>query len=113
MTESPIPQEFSMLSAPEKVHAILGAVYEPVSKELVFNFAGVNVDELDEGTKEQIEALFNNDEVVKVESNGLLKYQLSPDAAEKLGKAVDMVSVHTVIANNLLDFWDKGMDLSE
>ncbi len=97
---------FDSLFVDEKIRAILGAVMEPVSKEMVYNFAGVNYAELDGEFKNKVDASFD-DQDVEQSVGSEIKYRLNKDARKVLATEIDMESVHGVIADVLFSWWEE------
>lgn len=105
--ENASKRTFDQLNTDEKVKAILGTVYEPVSRELALDFAGVNYDSLSETQQIAIDAVFNSDEVERTEDEDS-KYTLSQTGRDALGVEVDITSVHKRIADKM--WGDLGLD---
>ena len=53
-------KEFSALTAPEKVKAILAGVEEPVNQEMVYDFAGIELNTLTDEEKDAVSAVFRD-----------------------------------------------------
>lgn len=91
-------KEYDSLNTDERVYAVLGAVAEPVSKQLAIELSGINYDSLDNEQKAKIASVFNDESLEITEKNSVNLYLLSPEGRAKLGKSVDMKTVHSAIA---------------
>lgn len=101
------------LSSLDKVKAILAAVQEPVTQAFALELAGINLEELPENEKSEIQNLFirpmeSSEEVVVSSKDGTLLYQASDSAKSAIEQRTDMKTVHGKIADKLMS--DLGLD---
>lgn len=101
------------LSSLDKVKAILAAVQEPVSQAFALELAGINLEELPENEKSEIQNLFirameSSDEVVVSSKDGTPLYQASDSAKSAIEQRTDLKTVHGKIADKLMS--DIGLD---
>jgi hypothetical protein len=106
--EVPTIRSFGDLNIAERVHAVLGAVKEPVSRQLALDFSGVNYDELKDDERKAVDSVFSGEEIVTTHVEDADRYWLNDDAKTKLATSVDMKSVSGQIANKMLG--DLGLD---
>lgn len=104
-----IKPEYSFLTAPDKVRAILGAVMEPVSKQLAIELSQIDYEGLDDEMKAKVDAVFLENDVESTIEEETHKFKLGDNSREKLQESIDMKSVHKVIADKILA--DLGLDL--
>lgn len=101
-------RDFKDLTDSEKIRAILGAVREPVSKNLAIELADVDYGILDEKDKKIIDGIFFENNVEKNVVEGEQRYILNDDGKLKLESETNMYTVHGQIADIL---WKAiGMD---
>ncbi len=98
--EQPTKRSFNALSHPEKVRAILGTVFEPVSRDQVIEFSGLDYENLGEEERAEVDAVFTEDQVAKTEGE---KYILKDEAKSDLEGAVDIHSVHGQISDVIIN----------
>lgn len=101
--------EYRSLGEADKMRAILGAVMEPVSKQLALDLSGIQYDQLDDATKAKVDSVFSEEGVETTNVEGVSKYRLGDEGRESLNTAVEMKSVHKAIADKMLG--DLGLDL--
>lgn len=99
-------KNFNDLDIAEKLRSVLGAVMEPVTKEMAYGFAGVDYTQLDNESRNKVDNVFN-DENVEQSGNSEFKYRLNDDARNILATEVDMISVHGAISDVLLAWWNE------
>lgn len=107
MDQEPVEKlrDFKELDVAEKTRAVLGAVMEPVSREMVFEFAGIDYSALDPESQGRVDDVFNN---VNTTEGG--RYILNDEGRKVLENEVDMKSVHGAIAQVLLAWWEEKKD---
>jgi hypothetical protein len=87
---------FDQLNVDEKVLAVLGVVYKPVSKEFSLKLGSIHYEQLDASNKAKIDAIFISAETLGLEvikEGELVKYRLSDEKRQEIAKEVDMKSV--------------------
>lgn len=105
-------RNFKELSDSEKVRAVLATVHEPVTKEMVFDFAGIDTATLQEEQQKELEGLVNSTRVDQPEGyQGPEKYWFPLETQQSVieGLGIDGKSVHARIAEVLMK--DLGLDL--
>lgn len=90
---------YDQLNIDEKIKALLGVVLEPVSREEVLGFAGIDYDRLGEQQRVAVDAVFASPDVNQTNSQEPL-FILNDDAREVLFQAIDSSSVNNRIVNN-------------
>lgn len=101
--------EYTSLGEADKMRAILGAVIEPVSKQLAIDLSGINYGELDDEMKAKVDAVFSEEGVENSKDGETYKFRLGDEGRAKLAGSVEMKSVHKAIADKMLG--DLGLDL--
>jgi hypothetical protein len=101
--------EYGFLSDADKIRAILGAVMEPVSKQLAIDLSQIDYDKLNDEAKAKVDAVFSEQDVESSKDGETDKFRLGDKGREKLATAVEMKSVYGTIADKILD--DLGLDL--
>jgi len=99
--------DFKSLGNKEKVVAVLGAVEEPVSRDLVLDFSGIDYDRLKQEEKIEVNSAFNEIGVDKTQSEEGEKYILNSEGRLKIDKHIDMTTVHGAIADVLMEWWEE------
>ena len=94
-------REYSSLDDKDKVHAILGAVLEPVSKQFAIGLSGINYEEMDDEQRIKVDSIFTRVGIETTEESVGTKYRLSDEEREKLSRRVDMKTVHGAMADKL------------
>src|SRR5262249_27027735 len=98
----PERKEFSVLTAPEKVKAILAGAGEPVSQEMVYDFAGIKPDTLTDQEKEAVHAIFHDSRIQHAwdEKYHVEQYRIDParekEIFQEIGVELDTVKRHIV-----------------
>lgn len=100
--EKDTPREYNTLDDDEKVNAISGAVFEPVSKQFAIELSGINYDGMEDEQRAKVELVFAQAGIEAAEDNGVTKYRLGDKEREKLDMDVDMKTVHGAIADKIL-----------
>lgn len=98
MTETLNLRPFDQLNKDEKIEATLAALENHASKELVFDYAGIDPESLGESELEKINTVFSRNQS---EEEG--KYIASQMTKDKLSQSIDMGTVYAKIADN---HWD-------
>lgn len=101
------------LTSLDKVKAILAAVQEPVSQAFALELAGINIEELPEDEKSEIQQLFirameSSDEITVTSKDGTPLYKATDSAKSAIEESTDMKTVHGKIADKLMS--DLGFD---
>ncbi len=97
-----IKPEYKQLSNADKIRAILGAVMEPVSKELAISLSQIDYNELEIEEKATVDAVFLGQGVETSKVGETDKFRLGDEEREKLTESVDIKSVHAAIADKML-----------
>jgi hypothetical protein len=100
--------EYGSLSETDKIRAILGAVMEPVSKQLAIDLSQIDYDKLDDEAKARVDAVFSEQGIESSKDGETDKFRLGDGGREKLAETVEMKSVHKAIADKILG--DLGLD---
>ena len=104
--ESCLPERnFRDLPPSERVVAILAAVREPISRRGTIIFGNVDYEKLEEKEKDEVDAVFQGEQVDKSGEEGQEIYWLKKRAKQDVEAAVDMASVHDRIAGVLEEKW--------
>jgi hypothetical protein len=94
--------EYGSLDEADKMRAILGAVMEPVTKQLAIDLSQIDYDKLDDKTKAKVDAVFSEQGIEISKDGGNEIFRLGDEGREKLATAVEMKSVHKAIADKML-----------
>ena len=100
-------KEFSALTPPEKVKAILAGVKEPVSQKMVYDFAGIEPSKLTDEEKDTVSKVFDDPRVqhIKDEKSLTEQYRIDQKKQEEVLQElwVELPIVDLQIAANLLN----------
>lgn len=94
----PSPKEFTALTAPNKVKAILAGVREPVSQEMIYDFAGIEPEKLTDKEKDAVTAIFSDPRVQHRRSEEFQEEQYSIDP-EKQQEVFQELGIDSSIAD--------------
>lgn len=101
--------EYTSLGEADRMRAILGAVMEPVSKQLAIDLSGIDYDKIDDETRAKVDAIFSEEGIESSKDGETDKFRLGDEGREKLAGTVEMKSVHKAISDKMLG--DLGLDL--
>jgi hypothetical protein len=91
----------TIMSAPQRVEAILAERILPATKSLVLEYAGVVYDELPDGTRQEVDNLFQQPHIEITDDPKLgTRYSIAPDHREatlqRLGTTRQAVHFHVL-----------------
>jgi hypothetical protein len=105
-TKPKATKEFSALTTPEKVKAILVGVREPVSQEMVYSFAGIEPNTLTDKEKEAVKMVFDDPRVQHStnEKSHSRQYCIDPKKQEEVFQelGIESYTVGLQISDSLL-----------
>lgn len=99
-------KEFSALTTPEKVKAILAGVREPVSQEMVYDFACIEPPKLTDDEKEAVDAIFHDPRIQhrRNEELHIEQYCIDPEKQKEIFQelGIESYAVDLQIADSLM-----------
>lgn len=89
---------FSTAAPDERIEAVLAAVREPCTQDLVCKYAGVDLTDIDEDTSQRIAEIFRRSEVTREPRDEVAHYWVPPEqqpiVLERIAIEIETVRRH-------------------
>jgi len=110
----PFKKQFSQLSNPEKILAILATQQAPQTKETIFRYVGINLENLNPDQIEEIDNTFSTDGVISKDkppeniferarmspwNEGEVRYTLTDELKSSTQQSLDLLSIYIHIVD--------------